>query len=202
MRQGTDAALSILAGGRGSRLGGVAKGLLLLGGRSLLARQLEELSPLFEEIRLVTPDPAPYAAFGLEHTADVIPDKGAPGGVHAALCAARAPWVVAIACDMPFVTRAVVRVLLDARDDATDAVCFRVRGRLEPLLATYRTALAGPWGQALESNPSFRELLAGFRTKVLPEEALRAVDPGLAAVESLNSPEDLDRHGASMPSGA
>lgn len=199
MRRGAEAALSIIAGGRGSRLGGVAKGLLRLGGRTLLERQLEELSPLFEEVLLVTPEPAPYAAFGLRTVADVIPGKGAPGGVHAALCAARAGWVVAVACDMPFVTRAVVGALLDAREEEADAVCFRVHGRLEPLLAAYRTRLAEPWGRALERDPSFRELLGQFRTRVLPEEALARVDPDLRAVESLNSPDDLARHGVALP---
>jgi molybdopterin-guanine dinucleotide biosynthesis protein A len=36
----------------------------------------------------------------------------------------------------------------------------------------------------------------------LPEEALRAVDPGLRAVVSVNTPEDLARHGVTLPASA
>jgi molybdopterin-guanine dinucleotide biosynthesis protein A len=200
MQRASGAALSIIAGGKGSRLGGIAKGLLRVGGHTVLERQLL-LAPLFDEVLLVTTEPGPYAAYGLRSVPDLVAGKGAPGGVHAALVGARSPWVLALACDMPFVTEAVLRTLLGARDDATDAVCFQVNGRLEPLLGVYRASLAERWGQALQAEPSFRQLLQLFRSKVLPEEVLKAVDPGLESVQGLNSPEDLTRHGALLPLG-
>lgn len=189
--------LTVVAGGQGRRLGGVAKGLLRVEGRTVLERLLE-LAPLCSEVLLVANVPEPYAHLGLRTVADVVPGKGAPGGVYTALVHARTEWVLAVACDMPFITEAVVRVLLAARAPEVDAVCFEVHGRLEPLLAVYRRELAGPWGEALHGNPSLRELLAGCRARVLPEEALRRVDPLLRAVQSLNTPEDLARHGLAL----
>jgi molybdopterin-guanine dinucleotide biosynthesis protein A len=200
VQRASGTALSIIAGGKGSRLGGVAKGLLQVNGRTVLERQLS-LAPLFDEVLLVTNDPAPYASYGLRAVGDLVPGKGAPGGVHAALVAARSPWVLVLACDMPFVTEPVVRTLLDARDSQTDAVCFQVKGRVEPLLGVYRATLAERWGPALHAEPSLRQLLQLARARVLPEEALRAVDPGLEAVQGLNSPEDLARFGGLLPPG-
>lgn len=191
--------LAVIAGGQGRRLSGVPKGLLKVEGRTVLERLLA-LAPLFAEVLLVANAPEPYAPFGLRTVADRVPGKGAPGGVHAALVGARTEWVLAVACDMPFVSPEAVRVLLGARGPEVDAVCFTVEGRVEPLLGAYRAALAKPWGEVLAGeDPSLRALLSRCRARLLPEEALRAVDPGLRALVNVNTPEDLARHGLTLP---
>lgn len=192
--------LAILAGGEGRRLSGVAKGLLEVEGRTVVERLLD-LAPRFGDVLLVANVPGPYAHFGLRTVADGVPGKGAPGGVHTALAAARTPWVVAVACDMPFVSPEAVGVLLGAREDGVDAVCFEVAGRLEPLLAVYRSSLAPAWGEALGEDPSLRQLLSRFRARLLTEAALRAVDPGLRSLVNVNTLEDLARHGVVLPAG-
>ncbi|QRK11453.1 molybdenum cofactor guanylyltransferase [Archangium violaceum] len=195
-----DVTLAVIAGGKGERLGGVTKGLLEVEGQPVLARVLR-LAGLFGDVLLVANDAAPYARFSLRTVEDVVRGRGAPGGVHAALVGARTEWVFAVACDMPFVSEAAVRVLLSARKPEVDAVCFTVGGRVEPLLALYRRTLADPWGESLRvEEPSLRTLLSRCRAKLLPEEALRAVDEHLRSVVSVNTPEDLSRHGATLPS--
>lgn len=202
MRPWTDVTLAVVAGGQGRRLSGVAKGLLEAEGRTVLERLLD-LAPHFSEVLLVANAPEPYARFHLRTVADAIPGKGAPGGVHAALTAAHTEWVLAVACDMPFVSPEAVRVLLEARGPQGDAVCFQVAGRVEPLLAVYRTALAAPWGEALRhGNPSLKELLSRCRATLLPEQALRAVDATLRSLVNVNTPEELQRHGLTLPAGA
>ncbi|RKH41473.1 molybdenum cofactor guanylyltransferase [Corallococcus llansteffanensis] len=193
-----DVTLSILAGGRGARLGGVTKGLLTVDGRTVLERLLE-LAPRFGDVLLVSNAPEPYVRFGVRTVADAVPGKGAPGGVHAALGAARTPWVFTVACDMPFVTEAAARVVLDARAEDVDAVCFEREGRWEPLLAVYRAELVARWGEALTEEPSMRQVLSRFRTRTLPEAALRTVDPRLRALANVNTPEDLARYGVGLP---
>jgi molybdopterin-guanine dinucleotide biosynthesis protein A len=197
----SDVTLAVIAGGQGRRLAGVAKGLLELQGRPVLERLLE-LAPRFADVLLVANAPEPYARFGLRTVADRVPGKGAPGGVHAALAGARTEWVLAVACDMPFISPEAVRVLLEARAPEVDAVCFTVGGRVEPLLAVYRASLAGTWGQALlTEEPSLRALLSRCGARLLPEDALRAVDPQLRSLVNLNTPEDLARYGLSLPGG-
>jgi molybdenum cofactor guanylyltransferase len=193
-----DVTLAIQAGGQGTRLGGVAKGLLSVEGLTTLER-LVALGSHFADVVLVANVPEPYERFGLRTVADMVEGKGAPGGVHAALGAARTPWVFTVACDMPFVTVEAARVVLDARDATVDAVCFEHEGRWEPLLAAYRSALAARWGDALKEDPSMRRVLMRFRTRVLDVGALRAVDPGLRALVNVNTPEDLARYGVSLP---
>jgi molybdopterin-guanine dinucleotide biosynthesis protein A len=195
----TDVTLAVVAGGQGRRLSGASKGLLRVEGRTVLERLLD-LGPLFAEVLLVANAPEPYARFGLRTVADAVPGKGAPGGVHAALVGARTEWILAVACDMPFVSPEAVQVLLEARGPQLDAVCFTAEGRVEPLLALYRTELAKPWGEALqEEDPSLRQLLSRCRARLLPEEALRAVDPQLRCLVNVNTPEELERHGLRLP---
>jgi molybdenum cofactor guanylyltransferase len=190
--------LAILAGGRGRRLGGMPKGLLLREGRPLLAHLLA-LGQRFDDVLLVTSDPSPYRAFAVRTVADVVPDRGAPGGVHAALISARTPWVLAVGADMPFVTARVVERLLAERGPEVDAIGFEVEGRLEPLLACYRSAAAEVFAAVLAAEPSFQTIWQGLRAQRLSAAALAEVDPGCRAVVSVNTPEDARLWGVTLP---
>src|SRR5574337_2207563 len=109
---------ALIAGGQGSRLGGVAKGLLLRDGEPIAARALRMFRELFAESLLVANDAAPYAELGVRTTPDLVAGRGAPGGLHAALSAARTDWVFTAACDMPFLEAAPIRWLAGQRQGA------------------------------------------------------------------------------------
>jgi molybdopterin-guanine dinucleotide biosynthesis protein A len=193
-----NATLAIIAGGKGNRLDGVPKGLLILEGRTLLSRLLD-LRPLFADALLVTNTPEVYAEQDLRSVRDLVPDRGAPGGVHAALVHARTSWVFAVACDMPFVSSPVVEALLRSRAHQIDVVCFQIAGRAEPLLAVYRCSIAGAWERALAAGPSFRELFRNFRVHLLGDSDLRQVDPQMRAIVSVNTPQDVVRLDIKLP---
>ncbi len=82
----------ILAGGRGTRMGGVEKGLLDWQGRPLMARLIEDLAPQVDRL-LINANRAHerYAAFGLPLIADDPRHAGLGplAGVHAALTAVK-----------------------------------------------------------------------------------------------------------------
>ena len=112
--------------------------------------------------------------------------------MHAALTVARAPWVLAVAGDMPFLDGRAVLPLLEARGDDVDAVAYTVEGRLEPLAALYRSALAPRWAAALAGGgASFRALWAELRGRTLPESVLREATGDTRAVLNLNLPSDI-----------
>jgi molybdopterin-guanine dinucleotide biosynthesis protein A len=181
--------LAIVAGGSARRLGGVCKPLLAVRGRTVLDRLLA-LRTLADEVLLVSADPRlPEAGLRLD---DVVPGRGAPGGVQAAMARSRSPWVLAVAGDMPFLDGRAVLPLLDARGPEVDAVGYVVSGRLEPLAALYRSALAPRWEAKLRAaGRSFPELWTGLRGVTLPEETLRGATGDVRAVLSLNLPSDL-----------
>ena len=182
--------LAIVAGGGATRLGGVCKPLLPVRGRTVLERLLA-LRTLADEVLLVSADSRLPDA-GVRRVTDLLPGRGAPGGVHAALAQARSPWVLAVGGDMPFLDGRAVLPLLEARGDDVDAVAYTVSGRLEPLAALYRTTLAPRFAEALAGGgESFRALWGRLRGRTLPESVLREASGDVRAVLSLNLPSDV-----------
>jgi molybdopterin-guanine dinucleotide biosynthesis protein A len=182
--------LAIVAGGDATRLGGVCKPLLRVRGRPVLERLLA-LRTLADELLLVSADPRLPDA-GMRRVGDLVPGRGAPGGVHAALAQARSPWVLAVGGDMPFLDGRAVLPLLEARGDDVRAVAYSVAGRLEPLAALYRSALAPRFAEALAAGgESFHALWGRLGGRTLPESVLREATGDVRAVVSLNLPSDV-----------
>jgi molybdopterin-guanine dinucleotide biosynthesis protein A len=188
----------LLAGGRAERLGGIPKGLLRVDGVPIVARSLALFETLFGEALLVTSTPAPYAALGAVTVPDLLSGRGAPGGLHAALTAARTEWVFAAACDMPFLAEAPIRLLAAQRAGA-DAVLVRVDGRPEPLHAFWSRACLPALSRLLaEGRPSLRALAGAVSTRYVEEAAFRAADPDGRALANVNTPEDAARLGIGL----
>jgi molybdopterin-guanine dinucleotide biosynthesis protein A len=108
--------IGIFVGGRGSRMGGIAKGQLKLRtGETVLARLLAVCdAALPGAAHVLIGDAAAYAAFELPALADTPPNIGPLGGLRALLAeAARAgqSQVLTLACDMPYVGERLVQRL-------------------------------------------------------------------------------------------
>ena len=200
MNRHPDTSLAILAGGRGRRLGGVSKGLLEYEGRTLVARLLD-LADRFTGALLVADDPTPWTPFGVPVVADVVKDRGVPGGLHAALVQSGTPWVVLVACDMPFIRVEVLEHLLRGREDDLGWVCVERGQYLEPMPGVYSVRLAPAIAAALPSNPSMQSLLRATSGRALPIAEISGLDPDLKSWVSVNTPEDAERFGVSLARG-
>ncbi len=189
----------LLAGGQASRLGGLAKGLLRLDGEPIAARSLRLFGEIFGSALVVANDPAPYAALGAPVVADAIPDRGAPGGLHAALAAARTGWIFAAACDMPFLSGDAIRFLWSRRGGAP-AVAVQWGGRVEGLFAFWSRSCLPAVERLLRSGePSLWQLATAVGAAVVPEAAWRAFEPDGRTFANANAPEDLERLGLVTP---
>src|SRR5207247_6507511 len=103
---------AILVGGRATRFGGRDKSALLVEGRPILERQIQELSQITSDILIVGVDPSARAVDSARHVADHVPGCGPLGGLHAALIDALGEATIVIACDMPYVSASLLRHLL------------------------------------------------------------------------------------------
>jgi molybdopterin-guanine dinucleotide biosynthesis protein A len=185
-------AIAILAGGRGRRLGGVDKALLVVGGQTLLARQLAVARPLFDEILLVGGDPGRARAQGVGFVADRRPGAGPLAGLEAALAATAHDQVVALGCDLPFPDAGLLRLVRDHAPGRT--VAPRIGGRAQPLHARYpRAALAEVTARLDRGHRRLVDLLAALDPVYLEESALIAAadDPSLRGLSNINTPADL-----------
>jgi molybdopterin-guanine dinucleotide biosynthesis protein A len=189
----------LLGGGRARRLGGTPKGLLRLGGVAIATRSLGLFRELFGDALVVANDPAPWSGLGARVVPDVLPGKGAPGGLHAALSAARTPWVFVAGCDMPFLAEKPIRHLAGLRAGAAAVVVQGERG-LEGLHAFWsRAALPIVDRMLREGDPSIRAIAEAVGARVVTAEAWRAVDPAGRSFANANTPDDLARLGLERP---
>ena len=95
----------VLAGGKGSRMGGVDKGLQPLRGKPMVAWAIARLKPQVEEIVINANQNVPtYEKYGHRVVSDTIGGFAGPlAGLHAGLNAAKHPLVVTVPSDSPFV---------------------------------------------------------------------------------------------------
>lgn len=185
---------AVLAGGRSMRMG-VDKTLLDVDGEALLARVVEVVGGVCTDVVVVTNRPEAVAQAGIPGDVVVLVDEveyqGPLGGLVTALKGASQDWVLAVAADMPWVNPDVVRALWDARGNAQVVVPNTPKG-LEPLLALYHRDCLPAARRVLDTGR--RRIVAFFgdvSVVEVPVETLRGIDPDLASLFNINTPEDL-----------
>lgn len=184
----------VLAGGRSTRMGR-DKATLELCGVPLLHRVLCALEGVVDE-RVVAArrgQALPALAPGVTRVDDEVEDLGPLGGLAPGLGGIRAPVALVVACDAPLLEPALVERLFRSLG-AADVAVAQAGGRLHPLLAVYRRALA-PLVADLLAQGLRRpvDLYERVHTVVVPEAELRQADPALASLHNLNTPADLVR---------
>src|SRR5216684_8019388 len=107
---------AILAGGRSRRLGGLNKAALELappGGASVLDRQLARLRRVVDRTIIIANDAEAFRAKGVPVLPDLRPGGGAIGALHTAVHSAQTDRTLVMACDMPFVSEALLAHLVE-----------------------------------------------------------------------------------------
>ncbi|MRG61149.1 NTP transferase domain-containing protein [Agromyces sp. CFH 90414] len=131
----------VLAGGRGSRLGGASKARLTVGGRRLVDRVTDAAAEVgARRVVVAGPDAGSARDVDLRHVVDDPPFGGPLAGLAAALPETDAPVVLLLACDLPFADEALRGLLaaLEAAPGADGAVLHDAEGRAQWLLGAYR----------------------------------------------------------------
>ncbi len=126
----TDITAVILAGGRGSRMGGVDKGLQTFNGtplalHTLLRLQMQNSGPLAQVMINANRNLAAYEAFGASVWPDVLADYAGPlAGFLTGLERCETPFLVTTPCDTPLFPLDLVERLAQAivADDADIAM--------------------------------------------------------------------------------
>ena len=192
---------AVLAGGMSRRMGS-DKGRLNVLGRPLAARAAEVLGQVFRNVVLVGGAHPAYQDLGLELVPDIHPGLGPLAGLHAALSHGAGRSVFVLACDLPLVSPALVRHVLDypwpesededkGRAPARAKVAF-ADGRLHPLCGLYAPGCREVVEKHLQlANLSLHDLLAAVETHAVP------VTPELPFFReelllNVNRPSDLE----------
>lgn len=94
----------VLAGGRGTRMGNIDKGLQPYNGRPMVAHIIERLAPQVGLLALnINRNEAQYAAFGLPLWPDLDREQAGPlAGLQTGLAHCTTPYLLCVPCDSPF----------------------------------------------------------------------------------------------------
>lgn len=189
----SDVAAAILAGGQARRFGGLDKSRLVVGGRTIIVRQLDILQQVAGEVFVVGPTDGRFADLGVTVHADVRAGCGALGGLHTALEVARADRVIVVACDLPFLEVAVMARLVDLVA-GHDASWVRGPRGPEPLVACYDRRVRGLVAEQLaRGERRVADLERVFRIAWLDEAELMRLGSGRQMLANLNTPDDYAR---------
>ena len=185
-----------LAGGRGTRMGGVDKASLRLGNQTLIERGIARARPQVSELLInANGDIARFADFGLEVISDSIGGFLGPlAGILSGLEWMRTnrpefSWLATFACDTPFFPSDMVERLVQGAERECALVAIAASGdRHHPVFAV--------WNAALPVSP--QELLNGQVSRKMDDFVARfpnvrvmfPTDP-IDPFFNINTPADL-----------
>jgi molybdopterin-guanine dinucleotide biosynthesis protein A len=178
---------AILAGGHATRLGGRDKGALVVEGRTILDRQIAELSSVTDDILIVGGRSAHQSGRSVP---DAIPRSGPLGGLHAALSNARGDAVFLVACDMPYVTAGFIAYLFGLATDIDVVVPQTERG-YHPLCAVYRRECLEPAARRLaDRRLKMTDLFAEVRVRTVTSDEIERFGNRHRLLANVNTPAE------------
>lgn len=187
---------AILAGGLARRLGGGDKMLRVVGGRTMLDRLIDRITPQVTRLIInANDDPARFQAVGLPVAPDSLPGRLGPlAGILAALdwVASSEPsvaWVVTVPGDAPFPPRDLVSGLHAARArEAAVLACAGSGGWTHPVAALWPVSLRDALRHAVaEEGIRKIDTFTGRYACAVAEWPVSPADPFF----NVNTPEDL-----------
>lgn len=182
---------AILAGGKGVRLS-PHKGLLKVGSKAIIVRQIEELGKIFGDIFIVTNSPEVYSDLGAKLVADTVLDKGPLGGVYSLLKETKAQYNFIIACDMPCLNITLIKYMSENLG-AYDVIVPEFSRRLEPLFAFYsKNCVCVIEKQLRKNNLRLQEIFPLVKTRIITEAEVARFDTCGESFTNINTPEDYN----------
>lgn len=169
------------------------KALIDWQGAPLVVQVARRLRDAVGDVVVVTKDPRSFEGLGLRVEQDLCKLQTPLAGILTALEFAAGRPAFILACDMPFVEPAFVRMLLEAAEDHDAAVPLR-DGRLEPLHAVWRPSSLPEVADALDrAERAPLQVLGRLRVLEVPETVWRRWDPDGLSLMNVNTPEELER---------
>ena len=182
----------ILSGGKNTRMG-ENKAFLRIGGERLIDRTVRLFRQVFREVIIVTTNPLDYLDQEAVIVTDILPGKGALGGLYTGLFYSTDEYAFLAACDMPFLNTSFMEYMLQ-QTTGYDIVVPAPPDGLQPLHAIYARRCLPAIRAYLDKN---RLQIKGFYPgrpllKISPE-VLDTFDPDRRMFLNVNTPEDLEK---------
>ncbi len=177
----------VLAGGCSSRMGR-DKALALLHGKPLIEHVVSAVSAVVSDVYIGANTPEDYAFLGLPVITDRIRNIGPLGGIHAALAECDSDYVLIVACDLPFLSKDLLK-LVCCEIGQDDIVAFESPTGIEPLCAVYSgNCLPAINASIAAKQYAVIDLYRKVKTRTI---SYHDFDLPPAAFLNINTPQDL-----------
>ena len=183
----------IQAGGQSSRMG-EDKALKPFLGRPLIQRVIDRVSSIADELIVTTNRPEDYFFIQARLVPDLIPDRGALGGLYTAIATATHPIVAVVACDMPFASPKLIEGMTNLMvQHEADVVIAKSDGGYEPIHAVYRRETCLPAIEAAIHADKWKVISWFPQVKIyeLNAEELNSFNPDGLAFWNVNTPDEF-----------
>ncbi len=182
----------ILAGGKNLRMG-ENKAFLIIDGQRIIDRTRRLFQELFAEVILVTNSPLNYLDLNLRTVADLLPGKGALGGIFTGLFYASYTHAFVAACDMPFLNRELISYLINLAS-RYDIVIPKTEDGFQPLHAIYsQKCLLHMENLMRQGSLKIIDFFHLVKKREVLTNELQTFDPLLKSFFNVNTPEDWQR---------
>ena len=179
----------ILAGGKGSRMGGVDKGLQSFRGKRLVDHVYERLVPQVGGVIInANQNHDEYKTLGVRVVSDAIEGYAGPlAGLHAGLSVSKRPFLASVPCDSPLLPTDLVERLYNRLDETGAELAVAKTGdQPHPVFCLVRRALADHLAEFLKGGG--RKIDAWYATLNVVEVAF---DDEAEAFSNINTREEL-----------
>ena len=170
---------------------GENKAFLKIEGLPIIHRICGLFKELFQEVIIVTNETGLFANLDSRIYADIIPNKGALGGLYTGLYFSRFHYSFCVACDMPFINKLLVEYLVSKIRDE-DVIVPRTNDGLQPLHALYSKNCLEPIKGVIDQGKykiiDFYDIV---RVRIIEEEDFTHLDPSKASFINVNTREEL-----------
>ena len=170
---------------------GENKAFIKIEGVPIVSRIYTLFKELFQEVIIVTNQPELFKNFDSKIYSDLLPNKGALGGLFTGLFFSNFQYSFCVACDMPFIKKSLVQYLIN-NIEGEDVIVPRAKDGLQPLHAVYSKNCLDPIKKIMEQGKykiiDFYNLVS---IKIVEEKDFTSLDPLRESFINVNTPEEL-----------
>jgi molybdenum cofactor guanylyltransferase len=184
--------LAILAGGKSSRMNYNNKALLLFKEKTFIENIIYEGKD-FDEVIIISNNKEDYTQFGLKVFNDIYLGNGPLSGIHSALKNSRNEKVFCIACDMPLITKDILKFISDINEEY-EVLAPKINEKLQPLCAIYSKELIPRVEEALLNNENkLKKFIMSTKYKVLEDKKYKVLsEKEFSNINTINEYNDLE----------
>jgi len=182
----------ILSGGKSIRMG-ENKAFIKINGIPIIQRIYNLFRKLFEETIIVANEKELFHNFDAKIYSDIIPQKGALGGLYTGLFFSSFKYSFCVACDMPFLNESLIKFLIKNIGDY-DVIVPQTKDGFHPLHAIYSKKCLQPIKKIIDENKyKIIDLYPMVNVKIIDEKEFSFLDPKMESFININTPEELEK---------